>query len=273
MPQDGPTTYTIGGYEVVRHIAQGSDSALYEVVCPDTGKPRAMKLASRRDARIHRLQRTFDTLKRLQHPGIIEVHALSTTDDGRPFLIFDLINGVPAQVYAKSLGQAGTQERTEAVVTIGIQLAEALSYLHAHDLVHRDIKSANVLVEPGTRIRLIDFGSALMPGSTQPPEAEFIGTYTYAPPEQIMGHPVSPQSDLYAMGVLMYRLLCGVRPFEAPTTEELARMHIEQTAIPLQTRIPHLPETLCDLVTQMMAKKRQARPRNGQAVAAALQSI
>lgn len=256
---------------MVRHIAQGSDSAIYEVICPETGTRRAMKLASRRDTRIRQLQRTFDALSRLQHPGIIKVHALSTTDDGRPYLIFDLVDGVPAQVHAKSLGPAGTPARTEAVITIGIQLADALAYLHTHDMVHRDVKSANVLVEPDTRTRLIDFGSALLPGTTQPPEAEFIGTYTYAPPEQIKGHPVSPESDIYAMGVLLYRLLCGVRPFEAETTKELARMHLEEMPVPLSDRIPDLPEHIGHLIEQMMAKQRSQRPRHARDVAATLQ--
>ncbi len=71
----------------------------------------------------------------------------------------------------------------------------------------------------------------------------------------------------------MYRLLCGVRPFQAETTRELARMHLEDTAIPLNVRIPNLPTPLCELVEVMMAKKREARPRNGQAIVTALQSM
>ena len=267
MTQSGSGTYQIGTYEVVRHIAQGSDSSLYEVVCPASGVHRAMKLASKRDIRIRPLQRTYESLSRLHHPGIIKVHELSTTDDGRPFLIFDLIDGVPAQVYAKSLGPPGTTARTEAVITIGIQLAEALAYLHANDMVHRDIKSANVLVEPDTRVRLIDFGSALMPGATQPPNAEFIGTYTYAPPEQIRGHPVSAHSDLYAMGVLMYRLLSGVRPFHADSPQEVARMHLEETAVPLTQRLSDLAPDVSSLVAQMMEKERSSRPSGASEVA------
>jgi serine/threonine-protein kinase len=270
MTDSDPGTYNIGPYEIVRHIAQGSDAAIYEVICPKTGEHRAMKLAARSDAPIRRVQRTYDALARLSHPSIIKVHALETTEDGRPYLIFDLIDGVPAQVFAKSLGPAGTPARTEAVITIGIQLAEALDYVHTHDMVHRDVKSANVLVEPDTRTRLIDFGSALLPGATQPPEAEFIGTYTYAPPEQILGHPVSPESDIYAMGVLLYRLLSGVRPFRAETNEEVARMHLEATAIPLQERVSDLPMPVCELVAQMMRKDRSSRPRRAKAVAAIL---
>ena len=273
MRQTGPSTYTIGSYEVVRHIAQGNDSAVYEVRCPETGEPRAMKLASIRDSRFRRLQRTFSALNRLSHPNIIRVHELGTTEDGRPYLIFDFINGMPAQVYAKSLGPAGTKQRTDAVITIGIQLAGALDYLHDHQMIHRDIKSANVLVEPDTRTRLIDFGSALMPGATQPPEAEFIGTYTYAPPEQIKGHPVSPESDIYAMGVLMYRLFSGVRPFRADSVRELARMHLEERAIPLIERVPGMPASISELVDHMMAKERSHRPRKARAVADALRGL
>ncbi len=271
MAQSGPSTYQIGSYEVVRHIAQGSDSSLYEVICPVSGARRAMKLASKRGMRIRPLQRTYESLSRLHHPGIIKIHEVSTTDDGRPFLIFDLIDGVPAQVYAKSLGPAGTVARTQAVITIGIQLAEALAYLHSNDMVHRDIKSANVLVEPDTRVRLIDFGSALMPGATQPPNAEFIGTYTYAPPEQILGHPVSAQSDLYAMGVLLYRLLSGVRPFHADTPQEIARMHLEDTAVRLEHRLSDLSTGVSDLIAEMMEKDRSLRPSGASEVAARLQ--
>ncbi len=270
MSDDPKGRYTIGPWAVVRHIAQGSDSAIYEVVCPETGEHRAMKLASRRDTRFHRLQRTFTALNRLSHPNIIRIHEISTAEDGRPFLIFDLIQGVPAQVYAKSMGPAGTDVRTDAVITIGIQLADALDYVHAHDMVHRDVKSANVLVETDSRTRLIDFGSALMPGATQPPEAEFIGTYTYAPPEQIKGHPVSRESDIYAMGILLYRLFSGVRPFQAESTKELARMHMEEQAVRLADRVQNLPPHISPLITQMMSKNRSDRPRYARDVAAVL---
>jgi serine/threonine-protein kinase len=270
MSQSGPTNYKIGSFEVVRHIAQGSDAAIYEVVCPQTGQHRAMKLSSRPEIHLERLQRTFEALDRLSHPNIIQVHSMATTDDGRPFLILDLVDGVPAQVHAKSLGPAGTPARTEAVITIGIQLAEALDYLHAHDMVHRDIKSANVLVEPDGRTQLIDFGSALLPGTSQPPKADFIGTYTYAPPEQIKGHPVSPESDIYAMGVLLYRLLSGVRPFQADTAAELARMHLEAQPVPLCDRLTDLPAHIGALVSRMMAKQRADRPRRASEVATAL---
>jgi len=270
VTQTGPSSYTLGPYEVVRHIAQGGGAAIYEVLCPDTGEHRAMKLAARPDAQMRRLQRTFELLDRLSHPNVIGVHNLGATEDGRPYIIFDLVNGVPAQVFAKSVGRPGHPDRTASIITIAIQLADALQYLHAHDIIHRDIKSANVLVAPDLRVRLIDFGSALMPGVTQPPEAEFIGTYTYAPPEQIKGHPVSAQSDLYAMGVLLYRLLSGVRPFSADSSEEMARMHLEETPVPLDARQPSIPAHLSILIAQMMEKDRSARPRSAREVAATL---
>ncbi len=262
--------YSIGPYAVVRHLAQGGMASIYRVLCPDTGVHQAMKLAGTTDAKVARFHQIHDCLIRLDHPNLIPVQSFGETEDKRPYIIFDIFEGLPAQVCARAAGKPGSEVRTTAVTTMGIQLAEALDYLHTHDIIHRDVKSANVLVAKDYAIRLIDFGSALLPGDDRNEHNVFVGTYTYAPPEQILGKPADGRADIYAMGVLLYRLYSGIRPFHSEDLEELKRMHFEEQAAPLTERHTDLPASVSDLVEQMMAKDPNMRPARAKDVADAL---
>ena len=178
-PSNIESDFRIGEYRVLRHVAQGGTGAVYRVEDPKTGEHYAMKLASTTGAEDGRFFQIHETLRQLDHPGVIRSIRCGTTDDGRTYHLFPFVGGNPAQVFAKSMGIPGTHERTTAVITVAIHLAEALSYLHEHDIIHRDVKSANVMVREDRRACLIDFGSAIMPG-LPPQPGHFIGTYTYA---------------------------------------------------------------------------------------------
>jgi serine/threonine protein kinase len=270
MSDSAAGNYTIGPYPVVRHLAQGGMASIYTVECPETGELRAMKLAATVDAKVSGFHDIYTTLSRLDHPNLIPIRSFGETEDGRPYIIFDLFEGLPAQVAARGSGKPGHPSRTAGVITVGIQLAEVLDYLHTHDVIHRDIKSANVLVAMDQSMRLIDFGSAVLPGAEQSESGIFVGTYTYAPPEQIRGEAVDGRADIYAMGILLYRLLSGVRPFHADDPAELARLHLEATAIPLSRRLTDVPMNVCELVTAMLAKNPDDRPAQARDVADAL---
>jgi len=181
-------------------------------------------------------------------------------------MVFEMIDGVPSQVFAKSLGPAGTAERTTAVVTVGIHLAEALHYLHQNGIVHRDVKSANVLVRPDRSACLIDFDSAIMPG-IPPIEGRFVGTYTYAPPEQLKGLPVDARADVYAMGVLLFRMLSGKRPFNADEPQAISEHHLHTPPPALDSIVTGVPNRVATLVHSMLHKNPRQRPPSAASVA------
>ncbi len=258
--------FRIGPYRVLRHVAQGGMGAVYRVEDDATGDHYAMKLAATNRDERERFARIHDTLSALDHPGIVRSHRCGTTPDGRSYMLFDYVGGTPSQVFAKSMGSPGSPTRTAAVVTVGIHLAEALHYLHCHDIIHRDVKSANVLVRTDRSACLIDFDSAVMPGLPAA-HGRFVGTYTYAAPEQIRGQAVDARSDIYAMGVLLFRMLSGVRPFEDKEPKSLIEKHLNHPPPGLDKVVDDMPPRVVRLVASMLAKEPGERPSTAAAVA------
>ncbi len=268
-PQNPESDFRIGDYRVLRHVAQGGMGAVYRVEDPKTGEHYAMKLASTTGIEDDHFSHIHQVLRQLDHPGVIQSVRCGKTEDGRTFLLFPFVGGTPAQVFAKSIGVPGSPDRTTAVITVGIHLAEALAYLHEHDVIHRDVKSANVMVRDDKSACLIDFGSAIMPG-IPPVPGRFVGTYTYASPEQIQGHEVDGRTDIYAMGVLLFRMLAGRRPFVADDKSILIEQHLHETAPSLEQWVNGVPSNVVQLIQRMLEKSREDRPQTADEVAAIL---
>jgi serine/threonine protein kinase len=258
--------FRIGPYRVLRHVAQGGAGAIYEVEDPTNETVHAMKLASTEPDSADRFEKIHRLLSRLEHPGIIRSNKHGVTRDGRSYLLLDMVDGEPAQVFAKAMGVPGSPDRTTAVITVAIHLAEALQYLHDHDVIHRDIKSANVLIRKDRSACLIDFGSAIIPGLAPSPD-HFVGTYTYASPEQIQNQAVDHRTDIYSMGVLLYRMLTGRRPLQAESTEELINLHLHQRPVCASHWVNELPASIIFLLDSMLEKEAEHRPQTAQNVA------
>ena len=258
--------FRIGAYRIIRHIAQGGMGAVYEVEDTDTAQRYALKLAATSQGSDARFNQIHRVLGALEHPGILRSHLCNVTPDGRPYMLFEMIDGVPSQVFAKSLGPAGSPDRTTAVVTVGIHLAEALHYLHQNGIIHRDVKSANVLVRPDRSACLIDFDSAIMPG-IPPTQGRFVGTYTYAPPEQLRGRPVDARADVYAMGVLLFRMLSGKRPFDGDDPQAIMQHHLHTPPPALESIVAGVPDRVRAVVQSMLQKNPNHRPQSAARVA------
>jgi len=268
-----PSRPAIGPYRVIRPLARGGMAGVYEVEDPETGARLALKLLAQAGTAAPRFDREYAALTRLDHPAIVRAYRYGHTPEGEPFLTMERVDGVPAQVYAKQLGRPGAPERTARVLAVGAQVARALAYLHDRGLVHRDLKSSNVLVRPDGAVKLLDFGTArrLDPADAITRHGEFVGTYAYAAPEQLAGRPVDHRADLYSLGVLLYRLLAGRRPFEGATPQELARQHLEVEPPPLDEKVAGLPAAVAALVGHLLAKDPAGRPSSAWVVAEALE--
>jgi hypothetical protein len=264
MSATDATPTHVGPYRVVRLVAQGGMSVVYEVTDPDTGKSLAAKVLTERGQSVPRFGREYRALTRLDHPNVVRVYRYGMTEDGQPYLIMELLHGVPAQVRVKSLGRPGEPVRTAEAARIAMKVASALEYLHARGIVHRDLKSSNVIVLGDGQVKLLDFGTARLlhtrEALTDP--GEFVGTFHYASPEQLSGGEILPASDLYALGVLLYRMLTGRRPFESDHPPTLARMHMEVVPTPPNRIVPGIPEPLSAICMRLLAKKPEERPES-----------
>lgn len=262
----------IGPYRVLRPVARGGMAAVYEVAEPGTERRLALKLLERQFRGQSRFGREYRALTRLDHPNIVRVYRYGVSSEGTPFLTMELLDGVAAQVHAKRCGRPGSPERTREAVRIIGEVARALSYLHGRGIVHRDLKSSNVLVLRDGRVKVLDFGTARLAEAAEAiaRNGEFVGTYAYAAPEQFTGGDVDARTDLYALGVLFYRLLTGHRPFDSDSPEELRQLHAEVTPRDPCRMVPGIPDEVGAVVMRLLQKSPDDRPESAAQVADAL---
>ncbi len=217
----------IGAYRLEALIGRGGMGEVYRAQRVDAqySQQVAVKViragyAADEPARRFRVER--EVLARLQHPNIATLLDGGVTEDGRPYLVMQYVDGVPITEYADA-HRLSVRARLDLVQTV----CEAVQFAHTNLIVHRDLKPTNILVTKSGQVRLLDFGIAklLDPdriGVTAPATEDlFLLTPEHAAPEQILGNRITTATDVYALGVLLYELLVGVRPFHATSRAEL----------------------------------------------------
>ena len=253
----------IGVWRIERELGRGGMATVYAVVHTRFGKRAALKLAHRgilgprftpatflREARIANL---------VDHAGVIDVFGTGRYA-GRPYLAMERLQG-------RSLGamlEDGPLPRDTAL-DILLELCDVLETAHAAGVTHGDLKVDNVFVldQPGPggrRTKLLDWGIARIAGEDDPLRGVIAGTLTYVAPEQIRCDNITPAADVYALGVLAYRLLLGEPPYAATNDLELLRKHLCAVPPSPRARWPAIPVELDALLVAMLAKQPEARP-------------
>jgi tetratricopeptide (TPR) repeat protein len=184
------------------------------------------------------LQREQRALARLSHPNIARLLDAGIGRDGRPYVVMEAVDGRPLDAACRGLPLAQR-------LALFLQLADAVSHAHRQGLVHRDLKPANVLVTAEGQVKLLDFGIAqALQGAPEDPGAVRALTPGYASPEQVRGEAVGPASDVYALGVLLHRLLTGTRPYadpQAPGSAPAAAPSVAQALRAVLETVPTPP--------------------------------
>ena len=210
----------VGPYRLVRQLGSGGMGVVWLAERSDglVNRPVALKLphqAWQRTDLSERMAREREILATLTHPNIARLYDAGLTEAHRPFLAIEYVEGRPIDEYCRD-----RQLDTQARVRLFAQVANAVAYAHAKLVVHRDLKPANILVTADGQIRLLDFGIAKLLDQQQAKATaltEFTGqplTPDYASPEQIRGEPLTIGSDIYSLGVVLYELLSGTRPYK-----------------------------------------------------------
>lgn len=261
-----------GPLEIVARLGCTTGSAVYRCHDPSLQRDVALKLPAADD--LETQERFLDEARRLarvRHPNVLVVHG-AARHDGRVGLWTDLLHGSTLEECLQKQGRFGPREAALA----GIDVCRALAAVHAAGLVHRDVKTSNVMREDGGRIVLMDFGTVSdRPRAGASPrgpaaEATITGSPLYMAPELFGGAPATPAADLYAIGVLLFRLTTGRYPVEATTvaalTDKLARGDIER----LRDARPDLPMTFVRAVDRALSADPAQRFATAGAMEAAL---
>lgn len=206
----------LGPYRLIREIGRGGMGAVYLAVRDDQQYESEVAIKLVRpgldtDFILRRFRRERQILARLQHPNIARLLDGGTDDDGTPYLVMEYVRGVWITKYAEQQNLS-----VEDRLRLFLPVCAAVEHAHRHFIVHRDLKPGNILIDENGAPKLLDFGVSklLLATPGDPAETQGVGMITpdYASPEQVLGDPVTLASDIYSLGVVLYELLCGVRP-------------------------------------------------------------
>ncbi len=199
------------------------------------------------------------TLAGLRHPNIVEIFDCGD-DEGRPYLVLELIQG-------HTLSDLLPLPPPQALDYL-LQSALALAFCHAAGIVHSDIKPSNIMVTHGGQVKLIDFGIACPAGEVM--AGPLVGSPHYVPPERVQGRPLTPASDVYSFGIVLFQMITGQVPFHGPDAASIAEQHVS-SMVPLMSEvILSVPLSLERVVARATAPSPLARYRDGAALLRAL---
>lgn len=254
-----------GRYRLVERIGVGAMSEVWRAEDLELGRTVAVKLL-RPEADRARFEREARAVAGLSHPNVNQLFDFGELE-GRPYMVLEYLPGGSLHERLRPHEPLPDPE-TERVA---MDIAAGLAHTHGHGLVHRDLKPANVLFDLEGRAKLADFGIARLEGAGTLTEAgTVLGTAAYISPEQASGQPVTPASDVYSFGVILFRLLTGRPPFEAPDPMTLATMHVTRAPPAAAELRADLPPALASLADACLAKDPARRPRDGAALVRAL---
>jgi len=194
----------------------------------------------------------------LSHPNIVTVHDFGYDHD-QLYIVMEHIPGKDLKTLLRQRGRYPIQD----AVSLMVQACAGVGYAHRAGLVHCDIKPHNFIVTPDNRLKVTDFGIARALSTIQPDERADVvwGSPQYFSPEQAIGEAPSPASDVYSLGIVLYETITGALPFNAPTSDELARLHLEHYPVPPREYIPDIPPALEEIILKVLSKEPAARYR------------
>jgi serine/threonine-protein kinase len=201
---------------------------------------------------------------RIVHPGVAQTYEIGELSTGAFFIIMELVEGGPL----RKLMRKGPMSQTRVTI-LACSICEALAAAHEQGVIHRDLKPENVLIprcDPrGTITKLVDFGVARILDTPRITTTRHVlGTPQYISPEQAMGGPVDARADIYALGVMMYEMLCGALPFRGRDPESLLLQHIKNPPTPMLEQAIHPPVSVPmeSIVMSCLEKSPNSRPQN-----------
>jgi serine/threonine protein kinase len=268
---------TIGKYRIIKEVGEGSTGTVFLSHDPYYGRDVAIKLysnaTSEEDANARTTRKMFFTeaqmVGRLQHPNILPMFDAGI-EKGRYYVVMEHVhNARTLATYCRP----GNLLRQEDVTRIVFKCARALHYAHSRGVIHRDIKPSNIILTHDNDVRVIDFGIALCADSEISRIEGIAGSPSYMSPEQIKAEEITPAADLYSLGVVMYELVTGARPFKARSLDRLLHKIVYATPRPIHALREDVSEEFEEAVMKALRKNPAERYATGLEFAAELTRV
>src|SRR5450631_272531 len=268
----------IGRYEIDAEIGRGAMGLVYRAHDPKIDRPVAIKTISLLTQEIEEekefRERFFIEAKaagRLSHPGIVTIFDVGEEPETHePYIVMEFVAG---QALNKILAGSNRRLALGPALQITQEIAEALNYAHAQGVIHRDIKPANVLITLDGHVKIADFGIAKLNQGLMTIPGQVLGSPAYMAPEQLSGENADARSDLFSVGVILYSMLTGFRPFQGNSAATVSFKVVNRDPLPVTSFDSEFPAELDRLVSRSIAKDPEQRYQTGMEMAQDIQRI
>jgi len=259
-----------GRYRVISRVGSGGMAEVYCAEDTQLGRRVAVKLLHERFAQdeefVERFRREASSAASLSHANIVNVYDRGQWG-GTYYIAMEYLDGRSLDSIVREEAPLAPQRAIELTE----QVLRAARFAHRHGVVHRDLKPHNVIIDEEGRVKVTDFGIARAGASEITQTGSIMGTARYLSPEQAQGHTVSPRSDLYAIGIMLYELLTGTVPFEGDSVVAIALRHLSEPPRPPSSLVPTVSSNLDAIVMRALAKRPEARFSDADEFLAALE--
>ncbi len=278
------TGQVLGHYRILRPLGAGGMGEVYEAEDTKLGRKVALKLlpdlTARDPRRRERFEREAKAIAALNHPNIVTIYSVEEAE-GIDFITMELVEG---QTLRQAVPRGGLS--LEAILKVAVPLADAVAAAHQQGITHRDLKPENILVGRDGKVKVLDFGLAKVEaafgdevGASRLPtralteEGRIVGTVAYMSPEQAEGKPVDPRSDVFALGIILYEMSTGERPFRGDTAISIISSILKDTPPPVTQVNASLPRDVARIVNRCLMKDPARRFQSAQELSAELTEL
>ncbi len=261
-----------GRYQIIKEIGKGGMGMVYQAHDPNLDLLVALKVLHRdivgTASFVERFHSEARVLGRLDRANIVRIYNIDEEDNGTVYIAMEYVEG-------ESLAEVMKRKQfsPDEIINLGITIAKTLNYAHQKGVIHRDIKPSNIMIRSDGFLKITDFGIAHIQDSRatiKTQAGEILGTPAYMSPEQVISKPIDGRSDIFSLGIILYELCTGIRPFRGDNMAAIFQNIMHEDPVEIENINPSIPNDLSKIVMKCLRKKPDERFENGQNLVAAL---